>query len=454
MNSPQERQLAGCLTLLQLQQEIRGCQSLGELGFLMVNRPQELFTASSIILWQGSPNAKGKITHASGVAQIDSNAPFILWAGKMLAGLGAKADHKEAHPVARENFSHLDGKEWNEWLPPAGLWIPIAAPDGEAFGGLLLVREESWPPADITLATELGKIFGFAWLALQKKNYFGLAATNRQKSRLARVLPYILLGVMCAALYYIPIKQSVLANASIVAKDPVVVTAPIEGVIEKITVAANSTVQAGELLFRMDKAELLNRRDMTKLALQVTREHYLKAQKVAFADPEAKASLELLQSKIRQHTAEVTYAQELLARTEVTADRAGVALFANPDHWLGRPVVVGEQVMVLADPSRVEVEIFLPVADAVIMEPGAKVLLFLNSDPLNPLPARLHHAAYQAELTPSGILAYRLTAQLTNQEKPPRIGLQGTAKLIGNQTSLFYYLFRRPLSAIRQGVGF
>jgi hypothetical protein len=80
------------------------------------------------------------------------------------------------------------------------------------------------------------------------------------------------------------------------------------------------------------------------------------------------------------------------------------------------------------------------------------VALFLDSDPLNRHAARLERAAYEAQGTAAGQLAYRLDAAFL--DAPPRIGLRGTAKLFGDRAPLAYYLLRRPLAALRQSLGF
>jgi hypothetical protein len=61
--------------------------------------------------------------------------------------------------------------------------------------------------------------------------------------------------------------------------------------------------------------------------------------------------------------------------------------------------------------------------------------------------------SYQAEPTTSGILAYRVKAELDAEDQLPRIGLMGTAKISGNRVPLIYYLFRKPISAARQWLG-
>jgi hypothetical protein len=76
---------------------------------------------------------------------------------------------------------------------------------------------------------------------------------------------------------------------------------------------------------------------------------------------------------------------------------------------------------------------------------------------LKPLVATLTQTSYQAALSPDGISAYRLKAQLqlSNAEEQAlaRIGLKGTAKIYGEKASLGYYLFRRPIAFARELTG-
>ena len=118
-----------------------------------------------------------------------------------------------------------------------------------------------------------------------------------------------------------------------------------------------------------------------------------------------------------------------------------------------RPVVAGEKIMQIADPAKVELEIMLPISDAINLEPGAETVFFLNIDPQTPLGARVRWSSFRATATAEGFLAFRLKAEFVDGESPPRIGLRGTAKVFGDETSIFFFLFRRPLAKARQWLG-
>jgi len=131
----------------------------------------------------------------------------------------------------------------------------------------------------------------------------------------------------------------------------------------------------------------------------------------AFADAESSSRIDLLAARVEQKRAERDYARELLKRSEVRAERDGIAVFADAERWTGKPVQTGERLLQIADPGQAELRIELAVGDAIALAPDAQVALFLDSDPLQRHLATLQRAAYEAQPTPGGQLAYRLDAR-------------------------------------------
>ena len=109
--------------------------------------------------------------------------------------------------------------------------------------------------------------------------------------------------------------------------------------------------------------------------------------------------------------------------------------------------------MVIADPLNVVVEIMMPVKDAITVKKDAEINVFLDSDPLNVIPAKVSKFSYEPELTSENTLAYRVTAEILMAKNSPRIGLRGTAKIFGEEVKLFFYLFRKPIIFVRQTLG-
>jgi len=339
---------------------------------------------------------------------------------------------------------------WREWMPGPVLWCPLVAPDKRWLGGLVLTRKEPWQPAESKLLDRLADAYAHAWSGLERPDpsaWERLAAMAR--NRRSRVI----VVAAAVAVLALPVRESALGPAEVTPVEPEVASSPVEGVVRKIEVEPNSEVHRGDLLFSLDDTQVRNRHEIAKRGLAVAEADYLRATQKAFTDPKSKSELALLKAKAEEKRAELDYTADLLARMQVRASQDGIALFGDPNDWIGRPVVVGERVMLIADPGRSELEIHLPVEDAINLEPGSEVLFFLNIRPTEPLRARLSRTSYEAQATPGGSLAFRLKARFDEQDRPPRIGFKGTAKVYGERVSLFYYLLRRPLAALRRMAG-
>ncbi len=431
-------------TLIQLEQEARQAPTREALSFIMVNRTARLLPYTIALFWTRQP-AGPRLAAVSGVPALDRNTPFVDAMEQLLANL----DRPAQPPVATIDPGLIEApelrSEWEEYLPPQVLACRIGPPAGEPLGGLWLARDEPWSEAEMALVETLAGAYGHALAALERspRRHF-LPGRNRRLAAAA---------IACAALA-IPVPQSVLAPATVVDRDPLVVAAPLDGVIEAVEVEPNQRVAAGEPLFRLEDTSARSRLELAVKALAVAEAELLKARQEAFSDPGQKARLALLEAHLAQRIAERDHAAALLARTRVRAERGGFVLFTDPNDWLGRPVATGERVMTITDPERAELEIRLPVADAIPLTDGAPVTAWFNADPLRPVEARLRRIGYEAYEAPDGLFAYRLKAAFIGEGVPPRIGLQATAKVRGERVTLFWYLLRRPVTALRQGVGF
>lgn len=205
-------------------------------------------------------------------------------------------------------------------------------------------------------------------------------------------------------------------------------------------------------MFSLDETTLTNRREVALKALAIAQADALVAQQKAFDDTRSKAEMAAAQGRVKEKEAELAAVTDLLGRIEVRAERDGIAVFGDPNDWLGRPVQTGERVMQLADPRDAGVLIWLPLADALNLEPGAPLRLFLHTQPLSPLDGELLQTSYQAVPSPDGVTSYRLRGRFADNETP-RIGLKGTARVSGGWAPLAYYVLRRPLAGLRAWTG-
>jgi hypothetical protein len=447
-----DAQLFGLGTLIQLLKRSRRAATAEELAFVMVNETHALMPYRQAALWQSSAPGAGKVVAVSGTATVERNAPFILWLNRAFAKLDGTATKQVARRVDAGSLDGDIGEAWPEWQPAHGLVVPLQVEGRPALGMLLLARELPWSDGDVHLMAELVDGYTYAWLHFRggRGRSLGAALLGRARKRGVKLA---IAAVLFAALW-LPVTLSALAPAEVVAFQPTIVRAPLEGVVDHFEVQPNEQVKQGQLLLTLDRRAIENKLEVASKALAVAEAEYRQAAQQAVFEDKSRALLAVLKGRMDERRADVIYNQSLLDRVRVTATRGGLALFDDPNAWIGRPVAIGERLIEIADPAQAELEIWLPVADAITLKPGAEVEFFLNVAPGSPLHARVRQASYEATQSPSGLLGYRLKAKLDDGAAAPRIGLKGTAKVYGERVTLIYYLLRRPLAAARQFVGF
>jgi hypothetical protein len=443
-----EQQLFALSTLVQLGKRGRHAATPQELGFVMVNETHSLVPYRQAVLWRRDAAGAGSVIAISGAAVVERNAPLTLWLSRALAKLDAAAADNAPRAVSADDLPPALREEWEEWLPAHGLWMPIMAGDDRRLGALLFARDQPWSEGERHLLQELVDGYAGAWAVFRgRRRLFGpwLWRPNRMVKLAIAVAVFLAL--------WLPIRLSALAPADVVPLKPAIVRAPLDGVVDRFKVEPNQDVKQGQPLLDLDPRAIKNRLEVARQALAVAEAEYRQAAQQAVFDDKSRSQLAILKGRMDQRRAEARYAQSLADRIHVTAPRGGIALLDDPDDWIGRPVSIGERLMEIADPSQAELEIWLPVADAINLKPGAVVDFFLNISPDAPLHAALRQTSYEAAMSPNGVLGYRLKARFAEGTPLPRIGLRGTAKVYGDRVTLFYYLMRRPLAAARQLLG-
>ena len=139
----------------------------------------------------------------------------------------------------------------------------------------------------------------------------------------------------------------------------------------------------------------------------------------------------------------------------LTAPEAGLAIYSDPTDWRGRHVTTGEAILQIADTADLRLRIEAPLSMGESLNGGARIKLFLDNAPLNALEAKLTSASYYAKAQPGGQMAYEAYAELDlgQAQSLPRIGARGVAKIYGRSAPLGYWIFRRPITVLRQSLG-
>ncbi len=454
-------------TLLELSRRVRQAGTAAELSFLLVNDSHALAPYRQAGLWL----ADAGLQALSGVVHPDANAPYAQWLSRVCAEL-ARSQPKPVSVTASDLPPDL-ASDWSEWLPAQALWLPLPqepssrdwsssgpASTGAASAGLLLARELPFSQQEIALLAEWIDVWAHAWRSLHRPPAWSV---RNWRKRLAHAFkpesgkslwrqPRLRWTVAILLLACVPVRLSVLAPGELVPAHPVVIRSPLDGVVDTFHVQPNQAVKKGQPLFGFDEALIRSRLEVAEQALATAETEYRQTTQQALLDAKYRTQLALLTGKIEEKRAEAEFLREQLQRSRVLAPQDGVVLFDDPSEWTGRPVSVGERIMRLAATSDSEVEAWLPLADAIALEPGSAVKLYLNSSPLSPVSARVRYMAHDAVQRPDGAHAYRVRATL-DAPTTHRVGLKGTAKLQGGWVPLAYWMLRRPLAALRTAVG-
>ena len=440
---------AGLMALLNVEHEAREARSPEELRHLIANETRKLTRARQIFVC-GPARKSPPILTISGLPLVERSSPLVQGLEAALAGLEkdaglANAQEFDLFAYAKDNGDFVRGYPFR-----AMLWTPLRARRGENLGGLLLAREQAWTRSDILIAKRLAGTYAHAMALLIAEPK--LAAQLATKVYLAR---YTLIGaaLMALAALAIPVPMTTLAPFEITPEDPAVVAAPIEGVIDDVMVDPSERVSADQPLVRFTDTALRNRLDVAEREVSVAEARLKQATQLAFNDVQGRHDMSVARAEWELKSAERDFAKSMFERAVIKAPRAGVAVYADKKSMIGRPVAVGERLMQIADPARVEATVDVAVGDAIAMQPGGAVKLFMDSDPLNARDAKLIEADYLARPRPGNILAYRVVARFDVTGRLPRLGARGMAQIYGEHVMLAYYLFRRPIAALRQWAG-
>ncbi len=399
----------------------------------------------------------------SGLVEVAETTPYQNWLRRVCVHLDASrstsarmaepqeaADETALLQLTPNDLPEALAQEWGQWWPADVVYFFLrnrgdaqATVNGLAF----YLFDGPINPTRLASLERLSEVWLHAWAMLSgmpRKSWLPGARTR-----------WVVALVLLAALF-IPVRQSVLAPAEIISLESVVLASPLEGVVREVLVRPNQAVVADQPLVALDDTTLRNRREVLLKSVGSAQAELLATTQKSFDNLQSRGDIAPLSGRVEERRAELAFIDEQLQRLALTAPKAGITVFGDPNDWRGRSVAAGERIMLVANPAKLGVLVHVPVGDAIAVGPGAPVRLFLHVAPLSPLDGQVIETGYQALLSPDNIASYRIRATLASSpgdENLQRIGLKGTAKLYGERVLLGYWLMRRPLAAGREWLG-
>ena len=336
---------------LDLSGRVQKSQDLDELLFVIVNISRSVCAYRTAVLVERNGSG-GKVRAISGVAVVDRNAPFANWLEKVAACLLAGSASKQVGVVDPEQLPETLRQDWGIWMAAQVVWVPLALPGkDEVRGGLVLMRE--MPPwgAEFLLLSHLQGLYTPALLIHSRRFGRGiLPVLVPDKRRALALRAGLLVGLVVVLL--LPVRINIVAPAEVVPEDPVVVRAPLTGVVATLEVKPNERVVEGQLLMSLDKEDLNNRLDIARQSYGVAVVQLEQDKKKAMLGERERFNLGVLERVLERHVAEISHLEALLMRADIVSPAAGVVIIQDALEWDGRPVRLGERIMMIADPAR------------------------------------------------------------------------------------------------------
>jgi hypothetical protein len=432
--------------LIGLEKKSREARTQDELNFVVVNETRQIFDFVNSYLLLKTPTDKYHVKAVSDLATVDRTAPLVTFVENIINDQ-TSSNLKEIQNFEVDKISRSLKIKKPKNIPDNILLIPIFSPQRGLQGFLITTRNEKFNDNEVELARHLSLTYGHAYNTFLTdfsiKDFLKKNFTGKRSWIIILSIIFILI---------IPIKITSTAPVEVVPKNPRLITAPFDGVVKNIIVNNNDKINSGDLLIQIEDTDLKNSFNLAKQSLQVAEKELLRSRQFSFSNNEEKARLAELMAQVDLKKAEVESTSERLKNSKIYADKDGIAIVDQKNNWQGRPVSVGEKIITIANPDKVEFLIWLPVKDSLIIKENTDVKVFLDINPIKPLKGKLKRASYQSSLSPEEVLSYQISASFEGEEIP-RIGLRGTAKIYGSRVTLFYYLFRKPITFVRQLIG-
>lgn len=422
-----------------------GSETVEEFIFTAVNDTHHLIAYDRAVLlsFEGK---RSRVVGISGESVVNKMAPRVKeWQG-LVEGM---EDKKVPGNLSAERFSEETQALWEQRQPLAVYWIPIFYQKEQVLG-LWLEREESanfsLPTQDFVVLIQdlVAPAYGAAWGRL------GLRSTFRgwwkRRQGLAALLVFSLFLIAC-----LPVSLRVAAPCEIVATHPYVVRTPLQGVIKELLVAPGENVLKGQELYHYDREPIEKALKKAEQDLRVRETELERLAVLSLSDERSQRELEIQTLRRDKVQVDLELAQYEASLLTAKAPIEGVVLLQQADEWRGRPVDVGEKVLVISHPQRTKLKLWIPEKDNVDFRVDKPIQVFLNISPTETYQATIQWVANESSVSDQGVPCFEASAHWLGaaEEEEIKLGLHGVAILYGDSVPLIYYLLRKPLGALR-----
>ena len=417
-----------------------------ELIFQILNDTIQLVPYDRAVLWKMS-GRKPNILGASGQSQINKDAGMAEHWQTVIRDLKKPGEIQELSEDSFKKHPALFKEIKKGSLKPQILWLPIYTKNKQTMG-LWLERwhQKPWTAGEVDILSFLMQAYGSAW-----EKFLPKVPVKQVSKKPAFIVSALLL--MC--LFFVQVPLRIVGSCEVVGKDPVVMTAPLDGIIEQVVVKPGQYVQEGDLLFVYDTRLPEQNYKVAQKQIEVTESELHRAMAMTFQEQEQRLSeVAILRETLEKDRLGLEKLEKELQMTKVVSPASGVVLLDNPDKWRGNPVQLGEFVLKVSDPTKTKVSVWIPEDDNIVLDSDKNTKIMLNVSPEESFEGNIEYISSYADVNEKGIPGFKAEANWVKAPENAKMGLKGTAVLYGEDVSLFYWIVRRPWTTVRKFFGF
>ncbi|MCC8166173.1 MAG: HlyD family secretion protein [Planctomycetes bacterium] len=263
----------------------------------------------------------------------------------------------------------------------------------------------------------------------------------------------VALAAVVAVLALVRLPLRVVAECEVAPREPRIVPAPMDGVVEDVLVAPGAWVEAGTVLAEYDTRLMEEELNISRRQVEVVEAQLASAMARGFTEARSRGDIALLEARLAQERARLQAMEIRYARKRIVAPVSGMVQLDDARAWRGRPVATGQAILWLVQPDDTRIDLWLPQDDRIDIAVDKPVGVHLYALGGEPRLARLRYVSPFAGPGPDGIHAFPAEADWLDESFSPPLGLRGTAFLYGDEVSLGYWLLRRPLAWTRRWLG-
>ncbi len=240
-------------------------------------------------------------------------------------------------------------------------------------------------------------------------------------------------------LIFVPWNMKVMGDATVLPERKLPVVAEVEGIVASVPVREGAHLKKGDLI-----ALLVDRDYKLALEQKQTERDLLMKEITRSQSLTDSTSLRLQQIRLNQVQNEITFRQNQLHSTRLTAPSAGVLITPNIEERVGSLLRKGEQFCQMADMNSTLAEISVDESEIGYLKLGQKLRLKMNAFPTAKFYGTVTHLG--AEILPrNDVPRYLIQAQIANPDLLLKSGMVGKAKVETGYRSVGYVLLRKPI---------